>query len=94
MTIVEKSLGDYIRDGETEAQKGKTRCPITHSSVAELAASSFQVPQGLSLWSLLGRREVKWKGAGGRAWVSRVCDRGTQQRGLVWIPGDKGITLD
>ena len=29
------------------------------------AASSLQLPQG-SLWSLLGRREVKLKGAGSR----------------------------
>lgn len=59
MIIVEKSLRDYSRDGETEAQRGKTKCPITQLGGRAEAASSFQAPPGLSLWNLLGRREVK-----------------------------------
>ena len=53
---VEKGVGEYLQDREAEAQRGKARCPTTHSSLAK--------PQ-LPLWNLPGTKEVKLKRAGG-----------------------------
>ena len=77
------SLGDCFRDGETEAQRGKARCPMTHSLVAEprLLASSRFLEGSLELpW----QREVKLKGRG-MGWSGQGLWQGTQPCGLAGI---------